>query len=88
MIRTYVLPEDLLDRGGARRPLALRSHGSLALPEPTHAVASAPYFSLSLPYTQTMLVACRDPPIQLRSALPPAPSSPQPPALVASSPLV
>ncbi len=67
----------------------------MALPEPTHVIASAPYFSLSAPYTQTVLVACRDHPIQLYYALPeegppasPAPSVGVRPPPVSSYPLI
>ena len=89
-IRSFVLPEDLLE--SRSDPLPLQEQGRLVLSEPSHAIASAPYFALSTPYTQTLLTACRDHPIQLHYALPADPSHPpDPPARplpVASYPLI
>ncbi|KAJ9138391.1 WD40-repeat-containing domain protein [Pleurostoma richardsiae] len=72
-ISAFVLPEDLLEPRA--HPHVLAPKHTLSLPEPTHVVASAPYFSLSHPYTQTILVACRDHPIQLYHILPDQPAS-------------
>lgn len=44
--------------------------GRLSLPEPAHALASAPYYSLALPWSQSVLVSCRDLPIQLHPLFP------------------
>jgi telomerase Cajal body protein 1 len=94
VIEAYVLPETLLSP--REKFLALHPHSSFPLPEPTHALASAPYFSLQESYTQTALVGCRDLPIHLYPALAsPLASDPQSslatsdrPAPLASYPLV
>ncbi|EFX05954.1 WD repeat-containing protein [Grosmannia clavigera kw1407] len=44
--------------------------GRLCLPEPANALASAPYYSLALPWSQSVLVSCRDLPIHLYSLFP------------------
>lgn len=68
-ISTFVLPETLLEQ--REQPLSLDPQHKIYLPEPTNVVAPAPFFSLPYPQTHTLLVACRDHPIQLFQALPP-----------------
>ncbi|KAI1069916.1 hypothetical protein LB507_008140 [Fusarium sp. FIESC RH6] len=69
-ISTFVLPEDLLDPS-ASRPRQLQSQSSITLPEPSQTVTAAPFYSLAEPSTQTVLVGCRDHPIQLYHLFPP-----------------
>ncbi|KAH7319871.1 WD40-repeat-containing domain protein [Stachybotrys elegans] len=68
-ISSLVLPADLLqsDRSSVR---PLEPQASFTLPEPTQAVAVAPFFHLSEPSSQTVLVGCRDLPLQLYHAFP------------------
>ena len=63
-VSAYVVPEDLL---APRRPapLALSPQAVVRLPEPSNALAPAPYFALTEPYTNQVLVSARDHPIQL-----------------------
>lgn len=75
-ICTFVLPEDLLEP--RQSPLELAAHGTLALPEPTSAIAPCPYFALEHPATQVLLTASTDHPIHLHHAFPPAPTSSSP----------
>jgi hypothetical protein len=82
VVSGYVVPSDLLQpRDG---PLSLRPQGSISLPEPTHATAPAPYFSLPNPYTHVVLTAAVDHPIQLHHAFPTSShsDSDSPPALL------
>ncbi|KAI6357908.1 hypothetical protein MCOR25_007518 [Pyricularia grisea] len=67
-ICTYVLPSDLLEPRD--NPFELRPQNVLNLPEPTRAIAPCPYFSLGYHTTQTVLVGCKDHPLQLYSLLP------------------
>ncbi|RGP80869.1 hypothetical protein FLONG3_1017 [Fusarium longipes] len=69
-ISTFVLPEDLLDPS-ASRPRRLESQSSITLPEPSQTVTTAPFYSLAEPSSQTVLVGCRDHPIQLYHLFPP-----------------
>lgn len=64
----YAVPEDLLaPRQAGAGPLALSTsrQATLRLPEPSNAVAPAPYFALAEPWTNQVLVSARDHPIQL-----------------------
>ncbi|KAL1843062.1 hypothetical protein VTJ49DRAFT_3197 [Mycothermus thermophilus] len=67
---TFVVPHDLLEPRDA--PLDLTAQSTIALPEPTNAIAPCPYFDLRLDGTQAFLAAPRDHPIQLRHALGPS----------------
>ncbi|KAK4134508.1 hypothetical protein BT67DRAFT_496073 [Trichocladium antarcticum] len=79
-ICAFVLPETLLDPRPS--PMTLAPHSTLALPEPTSAIAPCPYFALDHPATQTLLTASKDHPIHLHHAFPPpSPSARQPPPL-------
>ncbi|PSS02158.1 hypothetical protein BD289DRAFT_449957 [Coniella lustricola] len=69
-ISTFVVPNNLLEPRD--HPLTLRPHKTLQLAEPTNIVAAAPYYDLRYANTDHFLVACRDHPIQLYSALSPA----------------
>ncbi|KAM5347968.1 hypothetical protein ACJ41O_007792 [Fusarium nematophilum] len=69
-ISTFVLPDDLLDPSSPR-PRSLQPQATVSLPEPTQTVASAPFFSLAEPASQSVLVGCRDHPIQLYHLFPP-----------------
>ncbi|KAM0403996.1 hypothetical protein ACHAQC_001616 [Fusarium culmorum] len=69
-ISTFVLPEDLLDPS-ASRPRRLESQSTITLPEPSQTVAAAPFYSLAEPSSQTVLVGCRDHPLQLYHLFPP-----------------
>ncbi|QPC78599.1 hypothetical protein HYE68_009351 [Fusarium pseudograminearum] len=69
-ISTFVLPEDLLDPS-ASRPRHLESQSTITLPEPSQTVAAAPFYSLAEPSSQTVLVGCRDHPLQLYHLFPP-----------------
>ncbi|KAH6634852.1 WD40-repeat-containing domain protein [Chaetomium sp. MPI-SDFR-AT-0129] len=73
-ICTFVLPESLLEPRSS--PVELIPHSTLALPEPTSAIAPCPYFALEHPSTQTFLTASTDHPIHLHHAFPPSPPSP------------
>lgn len=70
-ICSFLVPEHLLD--DRDQPLTLQPQKTLRLAESTNIVASSPYFDVRYPNTDHLLVACRDHPIQLYSALPPAP---------------
>ncbi|KAI0176484.1 hypothetical protein GGR52DRAFT_571444 [Hypoxylon sp. FL1284] len=63
-ISGYIVPEDLLSPT-ARRPLKLAPQATIQLPEPSNVLAGAPYFQLTEPWTQQLLVSARDHPIQL-----------------------
>ncbi|KAL8408827.1 hypothetical protein RB594_007307 [Gaeumannomyces avenae] len=65
---SYVLPQSLLEPRQA--PFSLSPQGVLTLPEPSRVIVPCPYYSLGYPLTQTVLVACKDHPIQLLSAFP------------------
>lgn len=67
-VSSFVLPADLLEPAGGA--LELRPEATARLPEPTYAVAGAPFFSLADAATQTYLVGCRDHPVHLRHAFP------------------
>ncbi|RFU75906.1 wd repeat-containing 79 [Trichoderma arundinaceum] len=67
-VSSFILPADLLQAAG--EPRHLDRQASIQLPEPTQALASAPYFSLTNPATQTFLVGCRDHPLHLYHAFP------------------
>ncbi|KAK4034739.1 hypothetical protein C8A01DRAFT_38785 [Parachaetomium inaequale] len=82
-ICTFVLPETLLEP--RQSPLELTAHSTLALPEPTSAIAPCPYFALEHPSTQTLLTASTDHPIQLHHAFPPSPAQPPSPPSSSSS---
>ncbi|KAM0432859.1 hypothetical protein ACHAPT_004561 [Fusarium lateritium] len=69
-ISTFVLPDDLLDPASSH-PRRLEPQSSIALPEPTQTAIAAPFYSLADPATQTVLVSCRDHPIQLYHLFPP-----------------
>jgi hypothetical protein len=71
-----VLPESLLEP--RESPVELTANGTIALPEPTSAIAPCPYFTLEHPSTQAILTASTDHPIQLHHAFPPSPPSPSP----------
>ncbi|KAI1209028.1 uncharacterized protein F4807DRAFT_107985 [Annulohypoxylon truncatum] len=64
LISGYIVPEDLLSPS-AKHPLPLTPQASIQLPEPSAVLSSAPYFHLSSPWTQQLLVSARDHPIQL-----------------------
>ncbi|KAK3905950.1 hypothetical protein C8A05DRAFT_12279 [Staphylotrichum tortipilum] len=84
---TFVLPETLLQP--RESPLELTPTSTLALPEPTSAIAPCPYFALEHPATQALLTASTDHPIHLRHAFPPSQSptpSPSSPATRSPSP--
>ncbi|KAH8680958.1 hypothetical protein BX600DRAFT_8268 [Xylariales sp. PMI_506] len=70
VIAGYVLPENLLEP--QEEPLCLSPHSSIHLGEPSNVVAPAPYFNLSEPYTNQLLVSSRDHPIQLYYLFPPS----------------
>ncbi|KAM0487272.1 hypothetical protein ACHAPX_000543 [Trichoderma viride] len=67
-VASFILPADLLQPAGEPRHLARQA--SIKLPEPTQTLASAPYFSLANPASQTFLVGCRDHPLHLYHAFP------------------
>lgn len=71
-ISSFLVPQNLLD--DRDEPLTLRAQKVIPLAESTNIVASSPYFDVRYPNTDHLLVACRDHPVQLYSALPPAPS--------------
>ncbi|KAI0021614.1 hypothetical protein F4780DRAFT_770102 [Xylariomycetidae sp. FL0641] len=73
VVSAYVLPSDLLEPHAAS-PLHLSATSHLRLPEPSNALAGAPYFSLGSAWTQQVLVSARDHPLQLFSIS--SPSSP------------
>ncbi|KAL7786351.1 hypothetical protein V8C37DRAFT_392419 [Trichoderma ceciliae] len=67
-VSSFILPADLLQPAG--EPRHLDRQASIKLPEPTQTLASAPYFSLVSPSSQTFLVGCRDHPLHLYHAFP------------------
>jgi hypothetical protein len=73
-ICTFVLPETLLQP--RQSPVELTANSTLALPEPTSAIAPCPYFALEHPSTQAFLTASTDHPIHLHHAFPPSPPPP------------
>ncbi|KAI1461854.1 hypothetical protein F4805DRAFT_184995 [Annulohypoxylon moriforme] len=73
LISGYIVPEDLLSPS-ANHPLPLTPQALIQLPEPSAVLSSAPYFHLSAPWTQQLLVSSRDHPIQL-FYLPPSDSN-------------
>ncbi|KAL2760195.1 hypothetical protein ACRALDRAFT_2130158 [Sodiomyces alcalophilus JCM 7366] len=92
-IAVHVLPEDLL--APRDQPFHLEPDSQLRFSEPSYTLAVSPYFSLSEPLSQTVLVSCKDHPIQLHHLFPnppasPSPSNPDPPAnsLVSSYKLI
>lgn len=74
-ISSFLVPQDLLD--DRDDPLPLRPQKTIPLAESTNILASSPYFDVRYPGTDHLLLACRDHPIQLYSALPPFPPSDQ-----------
>ncbi|KAB5536078.1 hypothetical protein GE09DRAFT_1062973 [Coniochaeta sp. 2T2.1] len=84
-INSYILPEDLLSSPSP--PLSLSPQGTIHLPEPTHAIAPAPYFSLQNPYTHLILTGATDHPLQLHHAFPSSSSPTREPPL-ATYPLI
>ncbi|KAI1088329.1 hypothetical protein F5B19DRAFT_486011 [Rostrohypoxylon terebratum] len=64
LISGYIVPEDLLSPN-ANRPIPLTPQALIQLPEPSAVLSSAPYFHLSSPWTQQLLVSARDHPLQL-----------------------
>ncbi|KAJ1331775.1 telomerase Cajal body protein 1 [Microdochium nivale] len=73
-IAGYIVPEDLLMPKTSPLHLAAPSC-RIQLPERSNVLASAPYFSLSEPYTHQVLVSSRDHPIQLYYLQPSSPVS-------------
>ncbi|KAK7417344.1 hypothetical protein QQX98_004621 [Neonectria punicea] len=67
-ISTFVLPSDLLDP--SLRPRSIDQHSTIVLPEATQTIVPAPFFSLAEPASQTVLLGCRDHPIQLSNLFP------------------
>ncbi|RYP61780.1 hypothetical protein DL771_010002 [Monosporascus sp. 5C6A] len=63
LVSGYIVPEDLL--APKTSPLHLTPQTTIQLPEPSNVLASAPYFTLSEPYTNQVLISPRDHPIQL-----------------------
>ncbi|KAI1635386.1 hypothetical protein F4809DRAFT_651188 [Biscogniauxia mediterranea] len=59
----YIVPADLLSARPA--PHALTPSARIPLPEPSSVLAGAPYFDLSSPWTNQVLVSARDHPLQL-----------------------
>ncbi|ROT42998.1 hypothetical protein SODALDRAFT_268436 [Sodiomyces alkalinus F11] len=72
-ISVHVLPEDLL--APKDQPFHLEPDSQLRFSEPSYAFAVSPYFSLSEPLSQTVLVSCKDHPIQLHHLFPDPPAS-------------
>ncbi|KAI1414757.1 hypothetical protein F5Y13DRAFT_14572 [Hypoxylon sp. FL1857] len=64
LISGYIVPENLLSPT-ANRPLKLTPQATIQLPEPSNILAGAPYFQLTEPWTQQLLVSSQDHPIQL-----------------------
>ncbi|KAI0008509.1 hypothetical protein F4779DRAFT_641615 [Xylariaceae sp. FL0662B] len=62
-ISGYIVPSDLLSPKSS--PLTLTPQATIQLPEPSNVLAGAPYFALSEPWTNQLLVSSRDHPIQL-----------------------
>ncbi|PFH62864.1 hypothetical protein XA68_11420 [Ophiocordyceps unilateralis] len=81
-VSTVVLPSDILESAGGE--LRLQPQAITRLPEPTQAVAVAPFFSLAEPVTQSYVAGCRDHPLHLYHAFP----SQQNPAPLATYKLV
>lgn len=71
-ISSFLVPQNLLD--DRHEPLKLRPQKVISLAESTNVFAASPYFDVRYLNTDHLLVACRDHPIQLYSALPPAAS--------------
>ncbi|RCI10594.1 hypothetical protein L249_4406 [Ophiocordyceps polyrhachis-furcata BCC 54312] len=67
-VSSVVLPADLLEY--ADRQTRLTRQATTTLPEPSQAVAVAPFFSLADAVTQTFLAGCRDHPLHLYHAFP------------------
>ncbi|KAM3481309.1 hypothetical protein MY5147_000700 [Beauveria neobassiana] len=74
-VSTFVLPSNLLEADAVQ---TLHPQARIQLPEPTQCIASAPYFSLSNPATQTFLVGSRDHPLHLYHAFPTGSEKPAP----------
>ncbi|PYH96623.1 WD40 repeat-like protein [Aspergillus ellipticus CBS 707.79] len=68
-IRTWILPQDLLEEKPS--PHELSPYSTLPSVEPTYATAMYPFFSLHDPSTTLFLSSVRDHPIRLSSALAP-----------------
>ncbi|KFA65213.1 hypothetical protein S40285_01468 [Stachybotrys chlorohalonatus IBT 40285] len=68
-VSAFILPADLL-KPEQPESRSLDPQSTVGLPEPTQALAAAPFFSLADPSTQTFLVGCRDHPIHLYHAFP------------------
>jgi hypothetical protein len=67
-IHSYILPEDLLSP--REEHLALQPQGTVTLPEPSHAIAPSPYFSLQNPYSHLILTGAKDHPLHLHHVFP------------------
>ncbi|KAI0833919.1 hypothetical protein F5Y06DRAFT_181299 [Hypoxylon sp. FL0890] len=77
LISGYIVPENLLSPT-ATRPLKLTPQATIQLPEPSNVIVGAPYFQLTEPWTQQLLVSSQDHPIQLyylTSSSSPSPAS-------------
>lgn len=69
-VSSFVLPTDLLD--DSNNVKTLQPNATTRLPEAMQAISVAPYFTLSEPASQLFLTGCRDHPLQLYNAFPPA----------------
>ncbi|OTA86735.1 hypothetical protein M434DRAFT_49733, partial [Hypoxylon sp. CO27-5] len=77
LISGYIVPENLLSPT-ATRPLKLTPQATIQLPEPSNVLVGAPYFQLTEPWTQQLLVSSQDHPIQLYYLTSSTSSSPSP----------
>ncbi|KAL4902972.1 hypothetical protein BDW74DRAFT_169229 [Aspergillus multicolor] len=68
-LRTYIVPQDLLEE--RQSPHCLSPYSVLPSGEPTYASAFYPFFSLQEPSSALLLSSVRDHPIRLASALAP-----------------
>ncbi|RDA95072.1 hypothetical protein CP533_2137 [Ophiocordyceps camponoti-saundersi (nom. inval.)] len=75
-VSSVVLPADILE--SLDDEAEIRPQASTRLPEPSQAIAVAPFFSLADPMTQTFLAGCRDHPLHLYHAFPSQRSSSTP----------
>ncbi|RDA84120.1 hypothetical protein CP532_0110 [Ophiocordyceps camponoti-leonardi (nom. inval.)] len=67
-VSSVVLPADVLEN--SEKEAQLQPQAKTTLPEPSQAIAVAPFFSLADPVTQTFLAGCRDHPLHLYPAFP------------------
>ncbi|KAI0894758.1 hypothetical protein F4806DRAFT_96324 [Annulohypoxylon nitens] len=86
LISGYIVPEDLLSPT-ATRPIPLTPQALIQLPEPSAVLSIAPYFHLSSPWTQQLLVSARDHPLQLFYLTPSTTNTPSHTPASASYPL-